>query len=649
MRSKTNRLERLSDELSTVERQEYERYSEALEVAYAEQRTRLDLANTADLLLKATLTARQSEALFRQSRDADHAKSATDAIKQMYLTALKLKKLAAGTSEEEVVKRVFGAVNLYRKSLGELIEVYGLFELADEIEARLEANSQRVSAFSATVASSQRQQYEALRGSAAAGNAAPDPRLQKRAQLAQLADDLILATLKARQAEAAFRLSGDFKDADRTANEIKPMFTVAVQLNKLASGTKDEAAIGKIATGVEAYRKAFQELVDIRRELEAVKTVEEGLAQASADIASLTTETTETQLAAYETVNQEADASRARLETAVEASAAASGLLSTVRGIRLAETDYVNTSGQGNRADIVRGGTDRALATTKTLASLLEGTNMAPKVNEIMTLATAYQTDFEAVVAALGDANVAEQEMQASLNTVSGLVEGIAADKTEVMQDKKAFNIATIGIGSALAIVLGIGLALVIGRSISLPVGALTSVMERLSHNELEVDVPGENRKDELGAMATTVKIFKDNALQVKRLKREQEEKDRLQAEEKRATLSRLADEFDSSVGSIVQVVTASASQMESSAQSMTAAAQEASSRSKTVAHAAEETSNNVQTVAAAADEMHKSIDEIARQVSESTKIAGRAVEEAQRTNVSVSGLARLPSGSATW
>ncbi len=640
MRSKTNRLERLSDELSALQRQVYEDQSNALEAAYAEQRTSLELANTADLLLKSTLRARQSEALFRQSREPGHAKGATDAIKQMYLTALKLKKLAAGTNEEDTVKQVFAAVNLYRKSLGQLVEVYKLFGQAEEIEDRLESNSQRISAFSSTVATSQRKKYEALRAAASDGAAAPDPRLKTRADLARLADELILATLKARQAEAAFRLSGDFKDADRTAAEIKPMFMTAIRMKKLAAGADDEKAIGKIASGVSDYRKAFEELVNIRRELAAVATVEEELEKASNDIAAMTTAITETQLAAYETVNAEAETSRTRLENAVEASAAASGLLSVVRGIRLAETDYVNTAGQGNRADIVRGGSDRALETTQTLATLLEGTAEAAKVNEIAGLATAYQADFEAVVAALGDATKAEQEMQTSLNTVTALVEDIAVDKTQMMQDKKTFNIATIGIGSAMAIVLGLALALLIGRSISRPVGALTSVMERLSHNELEVDVPGENRKDELGAMASTVKIFKDNALQVKRLEREQEEKDRRQAEEKRQTLAHLADEFDRSVGSIVQVVTASAAQMESSAQNMTATAQEASTRSQTVARAAEETSNNVQTVAAAADEMHKSISEIARQVAESTKITNRAVAEAKRTNQTVSGLA---------
>ncbi len=638
MRSKTNQLELVSDALSEAGRKEYVERSEALEAAYADQRVRLELANTADLLLKATLRARQSEALFRQSQSPEYAKGATDAIKQMYLTALKLKKLAAGTSEEVAVKKVTAAVNNYRKNLGQLMETYQLLEVADAIEARLENSSQRINSFSATVAKSQRERYEQMKAAAPDGTA--DAGLKVRAELAELADDLILATLKARRAEAAFRLSGDFEEAERAIAEIKPMFLTAIRMNKLADGTEDEAAIGKIASGVGEYRKAFEELVNIRRELTVVEAVEGELQKASDEIAALTTEITETQLAAYETVNQEAETSRTRLEKAVEESAAASSLLSIVRSIRLAETDYVNTGGQGDRADVVRSGTDRAMSVINTLAALFEGTDSAGKVIQIENLAANYKSDFEAVVQALADASAAEEEMEQALATVSQLVETIATDKTQTMQGEKQVNITTIAAGSALAIVLGIALALFIGRSISRPVGALTSVMERLSHNELDVDVPGESRRDELGAMAMTVKVFKENALQVIRLKREQEEQDRRQAEEKKMTLQRLADDFDQSVGTIVQAVTASAAQMESSAQTMTTNAQEASSRSENVARAAEVTSQNVQTVAAAADEMHKSIEEIARQVAESTKITSRAVEEAKKTNLTVSGLA---------
>src|SRR6202012_1216821 len=55
-----------------------------------------------------------------------------------------------------------------------------------------------------------------------------------------------------------------------------------------------------------------------------------------------------------------------------------------------------------------------------------------------------------------------------------------------------------------------------------------------------------------------------------------------------------------------------------------------------------EQESANVQTVAAATEELSSSVSEIGRQVAQSTKIAGQAVEEANRTNITVQGLAEV-------
>jgi len=93
-------------------------------------------------------------------------------------------------------------------------------------------------------------------------------------------------------------------------------------------------------------------------------------------------------------------------------------------------------------------------------------------------------------------------------------------------------------------------------------------------------------------------------------------------------------------VSEVVGIVSSSSEELQSTAQSMAATAEETSRQSQSVAAAAEEATTNVQTVAAAAEEMAKSIEEIGRQVTQSSTIAGRAVDEANRTNTSVEGLA---------
>ncbi len=71
--------------------------------------------------------------------------------------------------------------------------------------------------------------------------------------------------------------------------------------------------------------------------------------------------------------------------------------------------------------------------------------------------------------------------------------------------------------------ILGIGLiagsiAWMIGRSISKPLGLLGDRMQALADGKLDGEIPGLGRGDEIGAMAATVQIFKDNAIRIRGL-----------------------------------------------------------------------------------------------------------------------------------
>lgn len=73
--------------------------------------------------------------------------------------------------------------------------------------------------------------------------------------------------------------------------------------------------------------------------------------------------------------------------------------------------------------------------------------------------------------------------------------------------------------------ILGIGviagsIAWMIGRSISRPLGLLGSRMREIADGKLDGDIPGVGRGDEVGAMAATVQIFKDNAVRIRDLER---------------------------------------------------------------------------------------------------------------------------------
>ncbi len=93
-------------------------------------------------------------------------------------------------------------------------------------------------------------------------------------------------------------------------------------------------------------------------------------------------------------------------------------------------------------------------------------------------------------------------------------------------------------------------------------------------------------------------------------------------------------------VAQVVELVASASTEMQSSAQALAATAEQTNQQSTAVAAASEEVTANVQTVASSAEELTASVNEISRQVAESTNISQEAVNETNRTNEAVEGLA---------
>jgi methyl-accepting chemotaxis protein len=192
-------------------------------------------------------------------------------------------------------------------------------------------------------------------------------------------------------------------------------------------------------------------------------------------------------------------------------------------------------------------------------------------------------------------------------------------------------GLSFLGIGAVAS-----GIAWSISRSISRPLEELGSRMQALAAGELEGEIPGIDRRDEVGKMAATVKIFRENAIRIRELEQVEAEGRERAAVERRVTMENLANDFEHSVNGVVRSVAAAAADMQATAQSMTATANDASTRASSVSSASENASSNVGTVASAAEELSSSVAEIARQVARSSEIAGRAVKDAERTNATV-------------
>ena len=287
--------------------------------------------------------------------------------------------------------------------------------------------------------------------------------------------------------------------------------------------------------------------------------------------------------------------------------------------------------------------------TAKVMLAELQNPTRRRLADEVVKLASQYSKTF--------------QQTQDTINTRNGIIKGTldvigpkVADTTEKLKlENKASqdrlgpaasasmdrSVLTTKIVAILAIVLGSALAFFIGRAISRPVIDMTQAMARLADGNLSAEVPAIGRRDEIGDMAGAVQIFKDNAIEVERLKQQREEQEKAAEEEKRRQMQELADSFESSVGTVIQTVSSAATELQQTAETMSATAGQTNSQSVVVATASEQASVNVQTVATATEELTASIAEINRQINESNAISQQAVQDANHANRDVQGLAK--------
>lgn len=198
----------------------------------------------------------------------------------------------------------------------------------------------------------------------------------------------------------------------------------------------------------------------------------------------------------------------------------------------------------------------------------------------------------------------------------------------------KVAAIATVLIGIVVFVVGWLA-----ARGVVVPLTRMTGAMRALAEGDLETRVSEQDRGDELGKMAAAVEVFKQNAIDNKRLMEEANAAEVRVQEERRNTMQQLAADLERNVGTVVGTVSGAATQMKQSADQMSHSAQDMSHQAATVASASEQASVNVETVAASAEELNASIMEISRQVSRSTEIAGRATNVVRETEQRIEGL----------
>ncbi|WP_449410647.1 methyl-accepting chemotaxis protein [Methylobacterium komagatae] len=193
--------------------------------------------------------------------------------------------------------------------------------------------------------------------------------------------------------------------------------------------------------------------------------------------------------------------------------------------------------------------------------------------------------------------------------------------------------------GLAIATLTALGAMMFSWLRVAQPINRMTTAMTRLASGDTATQVPDQGRRDEVGAMAAAVQVFRQNLIRTRDLEEETAFARASAEDQRKIAMRELADAFERSIGGVVGVVSASATELQVTAQTMTATASQTAGQSTAVAAAAEEAASNVSTVAAASEELGASVQEIGRQVTGSASLAHQAVSEADQAALLVQEL----------
>jgi len=220
------------------------------------------------------------------------------------------------------------------------------------------------------------------------------------------------------------------------------------------------------------------------------------------------------------------------------------------------------------------------------------------------------------------------------------VMENNKAAEEEYVSASRLLMILAIG-----SVVFGLGFGFVVGQyGIAKPIRAVVELLQQLAGGKYDIDISGTERGDEVGDVAKTALVFKENGLARIRMEREQKEAEVRAAAQRRTDMLQLADGFERAVGEIVETVSSASTELEASAGTLTSTAERAQKLTTVVAAASEEASTNVQSVASATEELSSSVNEISRQVQESARMASEAVDQARVTNDRVGALSKAAS-----
>ena len=193
--------------------------------------------------------------------------------------------------------------------------------------------------------------------------------------------------------------------------------------------------------------------------------------------------------------------------------------------------------------------------------------------------------------------------------------------------------IGAMAIAAGIAALLALALTMAIVRRVTKPLRAVTETLTVLAEGRTDVEVRHADRHDEIGMIARTVDVFKNNRIERRQLEAERISAEKLAMDRRKAELNQFVEAFRTKISGIIEQVLNSSGQFEKDAQQLSVTAHSTAQMSGQSADASRQASEHVRSAATASNELSQSIIEISRRVQDSNNVAAEAVKQATATD----------------
>lgn len=454
-----------------------------------------------------------------------------------------------------------------------------------------------------------------------------------------------------RVSQTVLKCSGMVQKFIATGDDSLPMHIglLAVSLNEPIKGMRDanldpsiNRALEPIASGLADARKDTDTLAELYKKANAPGATAddksalddaannlsfsfEGLASRAESIRKIYSNIRNNAVSTLQKVGEQRNQAKNMAQQNQKASEALANLL-------IATKDYFAKGAQA-APDVV----NREMATMQTIA---KNSDARGDTSGLFDNLNQFHQAFDDAVKVLKSQAATRAETEANVNravaAIAEISQNILTTTATTTNYQRWVGYAALAIGCITTFIF----ALITARSIRNPINALNRIMARLAEGDTEVTPPGVSRADEIGEMSRTVEVFRDAAIEKRRLE-EVAKQEAAQRAERQARVDQMIRDFRNEVERMLAGVADQTQKMQGTAQKLNNAADESQRQALSASGASTEASENVSTVAASAEELAASVHEISTRVQRTVEIVAAASDRANESNDQIGSLAQ--------